>query len=297
MVAFLDGVAARRPRIPVSAAEGLGGPVRRTTASRLLLALAILAALAFCVLLASELRTRPNSYFASGGSGVVVSDLSSSVDPNKYRRLSRVFRTFVRTNQPLGLVVFSDSAYEVLPPGTRGEELRPILRFFEPPEQVSRQGQQRRGQGLGFLESPWSGVFRGGTRISLGLGLAREMIVRDGIANPTVVLVSDLDDSPFDLKPLTEEVIRYRRAGIDLRIVPLFPGPDDRELFSRLAGEDAFVYNDELLRNTELEERRSLVGAFPTALLATAALVLLLLALNEHVNGRLSWRRERVVAA
>ena len=102
MVAFLDGVAARRPRIPVSAAEGLGGPVRRTTASRLLLALAILAALAFCVLLASELRTRPNSYFASGGSGVVVSDLSSSVDPNKYRRLSRVFRTFGRTNQPLG---------------------------------------------------------------------------------------------------------------------------------------------------------------------------------------------------
>lgn len=296
MVAFLDGIAERRPRIPVAGIDGLARPARRTWLGRLLLAGAILAALVFCVLLASELRTRPNSYFAGGGSGVVVVDLSSSVDPNRYRRLSRVFRTFVRTNQPLGLVVFSDSAYEVLPTGTRGEELRPILRFFEPPEQVSRQGAQRRGQGLGFLESPWSGVFRGGTRISTGLVVAREMITRDRVADPTVVLVSDLDDSPFDLKPLTDEVIRYARAGIDLRLVPLFPGPDDRELFSRIAGEDAFVYNDELLRNTKLEERRSLVGAFPIALVGVGALVLLLVALNEHVHGRLSWRRREVHA-
>jgi hypothetical protein len=292
MVAFLDGIAERRPRIPVAGSAGLARPARRTFVLRLSLALAILAALLFCVVLASELRTRPNTYFSGGGSGVVVYDLSSSVDPNKYRRLSRVFRTFVRTNQPLGLVTFSDTAYEVLPPGTRGEELRPILRFFEPPEQTARVGAQRRGEGLGFLESPWSGVFRGGTRISLGLGVARRMVEREGIANPTVVLVSDLDDSPFDLKPLTEEVIRYRRAGIDLRLVPLFPGPDDRELFSRLVGEDAFVYNDELLRNTKLEERRSVVGAFPAALVAVGALLLVLLALNEHVNGRLSWRRE-----
>jgi hypothetical protein len=297
MVAFLDGIAERRPRIPVAGVDGLSRPARRTLAVRVLLAAAILGLLGLCVLLASELRTRPNSYFAGGGSGVVVTDLSSSVDPNKYRRLTRVFRTFVRTNQPLGLVVFSDSAYEVLPTGTRGEELRPILRFFEPPDQAARQGPQRRGQGAGFLESPWSGVFRGGTRISLGLGVAREMVERDQVANPTVVLVSDLDDSPFDLKPLTEEVIRYRRAGIDLRVVPLFPGPDDRELFTRLAGEDSFIYNDEILRNTELEERRSLVAAFPTALVAFGALLLLLLALNEHVNGRLSWRRGREVAA
>jgi hypothetical protein len=294
MVAFLEAIADRRPRIPVAGVDGLARPARRTAVARLLLAAAILAALVLCVLLASDLRTRPNTYFSGGGSGVVVYDLSSSVDPNKYRRLSRVFRTFVRTNQPLGLVTFSDSAYEVLPPGTRGEELRPILRFFEPPEQVTREGRQRRGQGLGFLESPWSGVFRGGTRISLGLGVARRMIARDHIANPSVVLVSDLDDSPFDLEPLTDEVIRYRRAGIDLRLVPLFPGPDDRELFSRLVGEGAFVYNDELLRNTKLEERRSLVGAFPLGLVAAGALVLLLLALNEHVNGRLSWRRAEV---
>jgi hypothetical protein len=294
MVAFLDGIAERRPRIPVADVDGLARPARRTSIARFVLAAAILVALVFCVFLAADLRTRPNTYFSGGGSGVVVYDLSSSVDPNKYRRLSRVFRTFVRTNQPLGLVTFSDSAYEVLPPGTRGEELRPILRFFEPPEQVARQGQQRRGEGLGFLESPWSGVFRGGTRISLGLGVARQMVARDRVVNPSVVLVSDLDDSPFDLKPLTEEVIRYRRAGIDLRLVPLFPGPDDRELFGRLVGEDAFVYNDELLRNTRLEERRSLVGAFPIGFVAVAALVLLLLALNEHVNGRLSWRRGEV---
>jgi hypothetical protein len=291
MVALREVLAERRPRIPVATAPTLGRAARRTTLIRLLLALAVLAALAWAVSLASDLRTRPSSYFAGGGSGVVVTDLSSSVDPNRYRRLARVFRTFVETNQTLGLVTFSDSAYEVLPPGTRGEELRPMLRFFTPPERTSAVGRQTRGQGFGFVESPWSGVFRGGTRISEGLRIAREMIQRDRIPNAGVVLVSDLDDSPFDLEPLTDEVVRYRRAGIDLRLVPLFPGPDDRELFSRLVGEDSFIYNDELLRNTKIEERRTLVGEFPLALVLVAAFVLALIAVHEHVTGRLTWRK------
>ena len=37
------------------------------------------------------------------------------------------------TEGRIGLVVFSDTAYEMLPPDTRSEELRPILRFFEAP--------------------------------------------------------------------------------------------------------------------------------------------------------------------
>jgi hypothetical protein len=291
MVALREVLAERRPRIPVATAPALDHAARRTTWMRLLLALAVLGALAWAVVLAADLRTRPSSYFAGGGSGVVVTDLSSSVDPNRYRRLARVFRTFVETNQPVGLVTFSDTAYEVLPPGTRGEEMRPILRFFEPPEQTGVGGRATRGEGFGFVESPWSGVFRGGTRISEGLRIAREMVQRDRIPNPGVVLVSDLDDSPFDLEPLTDEVVRYGRAGIDLRIVPLFPGPDDRELFSRLVGEDAFIYNDELLRNTTIEERRTLVGDFPFGLVLAAAVVLVLLAVHEHLTGRLTWRR------
>jgi hypothetical protein len=72
--------------------------------------------------------------------------------------------------------------------------------------------------------------------------------------------------------------------------VPLFAFPDDRDLFERLVGEDSFVQNDELLRNSNLEERQTLVGTFPVMLALAAAALLALLALNEHLGARVSWR-------
>jgi hypothetical protein len=282
----------RRAAIPLADAPALGAAVRRTSLVRLALALALLLLLGVCVWLARDLRTRPSSYFAAGGGGVVVLDLSTSVDPARYRRVARVLRTIAETGQPTGLVAFSDSAYEMLPPGTRGDELRPFLRFFQPPR-GNAPGSPRPG-GFGFLGSPWSGSFRGGTRISTGLRVARQMIVRDAIEPATVLLVSDLDDSPFDLEPLTRETIRYEKLGIDLRIVPLFPGEEDRDFFETLAGPGVFVRNAELGRNTALEERRSVVGAFPWWLVVAVAGVVALLALNEHACARLGWRRARL---
>ena len=292
----------RGPRgaIPVSGAGALAPAARRTTRLRLglaVLAVALLAAVAF---LATNMDARPSSYFATGGSGVVVFDLSTSVDPARYRRLSRVLHSIVETNQPVGVVVYSDTAYEMMPPGTRGSELRPLLRFFEPPGGFGQappppqrgfgsRGAGNRG-GFGFPDSPWGGSFRGGTRISTGLAVARQILDRDGVSPPSVLLVSDLDDSAFDTNPLTQELIRYEREGIRLRIVPLFPAPDDRQLFSRLAGPGAFVANDEILSNTALEERRTLVGSFPIAFVGAAALLLLLLAVNERLCARLRWR-------
>jgi hypothetical protein len=117
------------------------------------------------------------------------------------------------------------------------------------------------------------------------------MIERDRITPPSVLLVSDLDDSAFDTGPLTQELIRYQRDGIRLGIVPLFASPEDRELFGRLVGARAFVQNDELLANTALEERRTLVGSFPAALVGLIALLLLVLAANERACARLTWRR------
>ena len=279
----------RRASIPLADAPALRGPARRTAVLRWGLAAALAAGLGLCVWLAADLRTRPSSYFAAGNSGIVVLDLSTSVDPNRYRRIARVLRSLADKAQPVGVVVYSDSAYELMPPGTRGDELRPLLRFFEPPEQGSADA--RRTQGFGFLESPWSGAFRGGTRISTGLRVAREMVARDRLSPATVLLVSDLDDSPFDLEALTQEAIRYDRRGIELRIVPLFPGAEDRNLFEELAGRDAFLGHRELLRNTALEERRSVIGGFPVLFGLAAAALLGLLALNEHVCARLGWSR------
>jgi hypothetical protein len=281
-----------RERIPVADAVALEGAARRTFVVRILLGAALVGLAALAYLFAGGLQARPSSYFSEGATGVIVIDFSTSIDPGKYRRIARVLRTVTETSQPVGLVVYSDTAYEAIPPGTRGDVLRPLLRFYEAPER-GLAPRVRGGFGAPLPaplpQSPWQRTFRGGTRISAGLAVAREMLARDGVRNGSVMLVSDLDDSPFDTTRLAEEAIRYRRAGLDLRLVTLNPSREDRELFTRLFGPRAFVGHRELLANSELEERRTLVGSFPLALAAAAAGLLLLLALNERINARLRW--------
>ena len=290
---------ARRPAgLPTSAARELGGVVRRTRALRLALAAGIGVLAAAVLLTSGSLGATPTSYFASGSGGIVVLDLSTSVEPRKYQRIHRVLKSLSETSTRVGLVVFSDVAYEMFPPGTRGEELAALLPFFQPPPQRLVDFRRRLGRrDRRFVpppafdpSSPWTATFRGGTRISAGLAVARETIARDG-GRPTVMLVSDLDDSSLDTEALTQELIRYETAGIDLRVVPLFAFPDDRKLFEQLVGEAAFVQNDELLRNSRIEERQTLVGSFPVPLVVAAAGLLALLALNEHLCARVGWRR------
>ena len=288
----------RRGGLPTSAVRELGGVIRRTRALRLALVAGI-GVLAAAVLLSSgRLGATPTSYFASGSGGIVVLDLSTSVEPRKYQRIHRVLKSLSETSTRVGLVAFSDVAYEMFPPGTRGEELAALLPFYKPPPQrivnlIRRFGRRDRR----FLPppafdptSPWTATFRGGTRISTGLEVARQAIERDG-GRPTVMLVSDLDDSTLDTEALTQELIRYETSGIDLRVVPLFAFPDDRKLFVQLVGEEAFVQNDELLRNSEIEERQTLTGSFPLPLVLAAGALLGLLALNEHLCARVGWRR------
>ena len=282
------------PAIATSAAEELAPVARRTRRLRIALALAALGLLGVALFLAQGAEARSTSYFATGGEGIVVFDLSTSVDPIKYQRVYRVLTTLATPASRFGLVVFSDSAYEMLPPGTRGEEIRPLLRFFVPPRTppppTSReQARQQPLPSLG-IQSPWSGTFRGGTRISTGLREARLIVERDQIENPTVLLMSDLDDSAFDTQALTQELIRYQAEGLRLRIVGLFPQSDDRVIFTGTLGEGVFVERTELLQNSELEERQTLIGDFPVAFSIAGAVLLLLLAVNEHACRRLTWR-------
>ncbi len=289
----------RRSGLPTSAVRELVGARRRTTILRFAFVLGAAGLLAIAVVASDRLGARPTSYFATGGGGVVVLDLSTSVEPRKYQRIQRVLRSLSLSSTRVGLVVFSDVAYEMFPPGTRGSELEALVPFFQPPPLTSFDPTRRRSRRFDprprlprtfGLASPWTATFRGGTRISLGLETARQVIERDR-TRPTVMLVSDLDDSALDTEALTQELIRYESAGLELRIVPLFAYNEDRDLFERLVGEDAFVQNDELLRNSEIEERQSLVGSFPLVLALATAALLVLLALNEHVCARVSWRR------
>ena len=278
--------------LTTSAASELQGVARRTRWVRWALAACAILALAVAMSFARGADVRPTSYFASGNGGIVVLDLSTSVERTKYQRIQRVLRSLAMTGSRVGLVVFSDSAYEALPPGTRGEELTPLLRFFPVGrEPRSREEAERNAQQSFGIATPWSGTFRGGTRISTGLREARQMVERDRIADPSVLLVSDLDNSGIDAPVLTQELITYERTGIDLRIVPLFPNAEDRQLFGRIVGPDEFVLNKELIRNSEIEERQTLVGDFPLAFVLVAALFLALLALNERLHTRISWGR------
>ena len=108
-----------------------------------------------------------------------------------------------------------------------------------------------------------------------------------------MLLISDLDNSGFDTSDLTEELGRYEQAGIDLKVIPLFPGPEDRELFVQLVGQDKLVARPELLRNTDVQERQTIIGAFPWVLAAIGVAFLLLLAANERLCGRLAWGAPR----
>jgi len=273
--------------LPSTAADELGREHHRTRRLRFALAAAAVALLAACFALSRDAEALPTSYFATGSGGIIVIDLSASVDELKSQRVLRVLHALTDTEGRVGLVVFSDTAYELFPPDTRTEELRPLLKFFRPG--AGRLDGERR-PGPSAAENPWSLSFRGGTRISTGLVEARRMIAREGDPRLGVVLLSDLDNSGFDTSVLTEELVRYERDQIDLRVIPLFPGPEDLSFFQQAVAEDAFVERAELVRNSEVRERQTLVGAFPWAFVGVAAALLLLLAANERWCGRLAWR-------
>ena len=64
---------------------------------------------------------------------MVVVDLSLSIADEDYHTVRRAFRRLVAENASIGLVVFSDVPYELLPPGTPASELEPMLRLLVPP--------------------------------------------------------------------------------------------------------------------------------------------------------------------
>ena len=263
--------------VPLADAPALWRYAGRTRHVRLALAVGLLVVFAAGVVAAFRLHTRPTSYFTSGGNGIVAVDLSASIDPVANARLRTLLRTLANSDQRLGLVVFEEQAYEMVPPDTRGDQLRPMLRFF---------GNYVAGFGR---ETPWSRGFLGGTTISVGLRLAREAVARTG-GKGSVLLISDLQDASSDLGLLTEEIGRYRRIGLPLRVLPLAPDTESLAFFTTLVGQKAIVSDSALRENASVAERQTVVAAFPLALVVLEALLLLGLAANEYVGRRLEWR-------
>jgi hypothetical protein len=275
-----------RVALPLADAPELGGLARRTAIVRYALALAIGALAVAAALSTRDMRVGSGSFFAPGSAGTIVLDLSSSTESSPPEQISLALRRIAVSGRKAGLVLFSDVAYEALPPEAKAVELKGFLRFFAVPHNVNPFFVPPPNQRGTNRANPWQS-FRGGTRISAGLLLAKQLVERS--PRKSVLLISDLNDSLFDVPQLSRVLQDYLRRGIKLRVVALNPNPDDRAFWERRLGQAAFV-PDSALVAPATRHRQQLVADFPTRLVALGVLLALALAANELWGSRLTWR-------
>lgn len=278
-------------RIPLAAGD-LERVFRRTRRLRLALAAATVVLAAAALAFAFRLDDRPGRLVAHGKSGIIVLDVSSSITSDVYRQIERELANAIATRDRYGLVVFSDIAYEALPPGTRAAELQPYRRYFTPLQQEAEPGFPPVSVGnLPFPSNPWTLGLSGGTRISTGLALALDVLRRERIKDGSVVLLSDLGDDPSDLPRLGNVLVDYERARLPLRVVALTPSLADKETFQGLLQRGQGTLEEappppKRIGPSSTDPRATV----PRALLFAALALLGALGLSELWLGRLRWR-------
>jgi hypothetical protein len=269
--------------LPLADAERLDRAARRTRTVRLLLGAALVAAILAAFMLAP--RTAGRRFVPANTTGVVVLDVSSSVQPETYFRIEQTLATIAASPSRLGLVLFSDVAYEALPPGTPAAQLKPLLRFFAPQTGANPSAADQAAR------TPWDQWFSAGTRISSGLFLAAHMLEQRPVRRSAVILISDLADDPTDLARLTDAVLLLEQRGVPLEIVGLNPKLQNAEFFKQLLGSDALFREARLPTGAQARGKLELTGTLATGLALCAALAIALLALNEWWVEPLRWRR------
>jgi hypothetical protein len=272
-------VALPRPgTIPISDSVALRRPLQRTTAVRLALAVLLLLLTGFAVWRAAALNPRPVPFLDRRTTTIVVLDQSKSIYIGAFRRIASLLKVLVDANAPVGLVAFSDTAYEMMPPGTHGAELAPMLRFYT----KGRPGESDLDPLTLFPASPWGDVFSGGTKISAGIDLARDIVHRDHVRHATIVLASDLETAGEDEPKLGLSLLNATQdPKIDVKILPLFPIADDLQFFEKYLPASAFIKASQLhAKAAETSTHRLLVSS-PWPIVLVGALLLLALAANE----------------
>jgi hypothetical protein len=219
-----------------------------------------------------DLETGERGLLRTGETGVVVIDLSLSIEGKDYDVLRRAFRELIAENASIGLVVFSDVAYELLPPGTPASNLRPMLRLLIPPR-------------LGPAVNPWTQTFSAGTQISTALQLAKDMLERDGVHSGAVLLASDLETAPDDVPALTRTIQSLRQADIALHVVALGPSSNARLIFEDTIQHGPFEAPTP--SGTETARVSETTVTLPVTLFILSGLFFLALAGHERYAGRL----------
>jgi hypothetical protein len=271
--------------LPVADAPLLKGAEARERRVRVVLALVAVLLLAAATLLAAR-STGPSPATAGSGGGPVteiVLDVSGSVGDSSSGFAGKTLARIGRSGGRIGLILFSDSAEEALPPGTPAAQLLPFARSFTP---VKKKPLTTPPTGPEHDSNPWHPSFTGGTRISAGLTAGIEALRRDG-ARGTALLISDLGDAPSDFARVKRLLLRLDEAGIGLKILPL-PNAlaGDVKWFKRLAGPGGF--KQPLPIRTAVRARTG-PSSVPLALAAVAALLALVLAAHELAARSLRW--------
>ncbi len=252
--------------------------MQRTALVRVVLALALMGTLALLFDVARSAGAGRAAVFPEGtNTGVVALDMSASISGPTYARVATTLRGIVNANQSIGLVMFSDTAYELLPPNSPPGALLQFIPFFTPLRYY--------GGTPVFALTPWD-TFSGGTRTAAGLDMARKALLRAKVRHGAILLVSDLDDASSDQGLLADEALLLRADHIPVRIVPLFPAAVDVRFFAALFGQHAFV-DPSVFTHTAKRQAESVAAPAPWALLLLGALLVVLLAGNERWNGRL----------
>jgi hypothetical protein len=272
-------VSVSAPSIPLGDASDLDDRARTVSRVRVGLAAALLGAALLCLAAAWRLPATTTSLLPGTSTGIVVLDVSASISSDTYARIAATLDRLITSNGAYGLILFSDTAYQALPPGTPARELRPVARFFD----------VRQQKGPGALPeappSPWTDSFGAGTRISTGLSLALDVIRSRRVVRPAVLLVSDLDDDTGDLEQVSRVAIAYRRAGIPLHVVGLNASPADVAFMRRLIpGNGSFT-----AAALPSERSGSTAGASDSLLVFSAVLLALALGSFLLASEPLRW--------
>jgi hypothetical protein len=250
----------------------------RTTVVRCALLLGLAAALAGAVLLARSAGSGRAAVLPAGvHSGEIVIDMSASDVGQSFERVATVIDGLASANQAMGLIMFSDTAYQLLPPNSPSSALLQFERFFTP--STIYHGAPVYGQ------SPWN-QFSGGTRIASGLRAGANALRRAHVTHGSLLLLSDLNDSSGDLEALVTESLALAKEHIPVRIVPLYATTDNVRIFASLFGWNAFV-SPSAFKTKSTRHVEPIAVGWPWALLGLGAVLVVLLTANERFNTRL----------
>jgi hypothetical protein len=268
--------------IPYQGARALARIATRTRLMRAVLSVALIGLVLAAAASARHPRVSAQPFLPAKAGGVVVLDLSASITSDTYSRIHESLQQLVSRGGRYGLVVFSNVAYQALPPGTPASALEPIIRYFTVPPTTPG------GEQPSFPVNPWSNDFTSGTEISEGLDLARTIELAGHVRQPAVVLISDLADDPNDLQRLNTVLNEYQVEKIQLRIISLNADPTDLARFKGLIGKASSILPAGLASSSRivLAPPRT---SFPTTFVVLAALVALLLGASELRAARLTW--------